>query len=1063
MAKSHYSTLQNGTECSWVGLAALPRDPRNPGGRALTDSGSARVLTDGGGARTRTDGGGAHARTEGGGGGALLQRVRLHTAAPRAPLQMAAARMRLQKARTLTHGARALTEGGGARTRTDGGGAHAPTEGGGGAHPYTVVVRVRLHTAATCAPLHAAAAHAPLYTVAHARFQTAAPRASLQMAARTLTDGDGTHVLTESASSAPLQTAAARAPVQTAAARTHLQKAAARPPLHTAPGAPALTHGGATETEKWPKRAKKSKTATAVCACTPPPSVRVRAPPPSISARAPCVRVRAFCKRMRAAAICKGARAAAVSRARRGYADLSARLRIIKQANPRVPPSCTQSHSAEWNNGTWPSKMGLSHQKWDCASPSPIIFVTPRGTPLVNTAGSTDLNCPGLDSTSSPSFFGVTVRPGDLRKPRFSCHGYKVESVQYDPIHEDAEPKPLRAKARRITILLPASMSVFANELLLWIFAHLDRHTLQRVALANRTFSRLARTFLFSHFAFSRYTTSLKKHGHNPVSAPQLLQLSRYLDFWTSEEIAPHVRSCEISPQANIQVAVLSATFFDYIERFAALRHLKLSHIQLTGIAVSTLARLPMFSELLLESCEVANGDSMPSISNVLRLRHFSYISRYILSEHDVPFFEPSGREFERVQDWLPLLEPSCLHVLHTDAAPHISAVIPVFPYVHDLRVCINQKPTPADITFMQKLPGVTKLNVALNGNDSLRSPLATLPADVLPVLAEFIGPIRALSLFLARDTLTRIETDDEDSLDDFVIELQRLPAPLTNLIHLTATFSSFCTATALEAIFASLPQLEDVEITFADYESDLLHPAPAGILSKLPSIPGISPHLQLVSLIWKCSDSVKPHTVHSIESDCDFPAVGAALVAQCPDLEVLWLDGRDFIFCWHTQADNMDETEVMVTDPVDVEGVRFEWTVLGQLPQLVYEDDDALVGTGIMPNFLFIKREISLLGACTSSWLPTCLLSPANLSAKVYSPIGQVWARYANLTAFAIYRVVFGFNMIQFMEISGRHKNIHKLVVSQLISGASKCSVSDGVFLVQRWSFKLTKSAPIS
>ncbi|KAJ7208287.1 hypothetical protein GGX14DRAFT_633924 [Mycena pura] len=441
-------------------------------------------------------------------------------------------------------------------------------------------------------------------------------------------------------------------------------------------------------------------------------------------------------------------------------------------------------------------------------------------------------------------------------------------------------------------------MSVFSNELLLRIFVHLDRRTLRSVALANRTFSRLARTILFSHFAVSRYITCLKKHKNDPVSASQLLQLSRYLDFWTSEEIAPHVRSCEISPQrwADDQVAVpqLLATLFDHIERFAALRRLELSNIQLTGLAVSTLTRLPMLSELLLESCEVANGDSMPSVSNVLRLCHFLYISKYVSIEgleEWLPLLEPSVHEFERFQDWLPLLEPSCLRVLHTDAALHISAVIPVFPYVHDLR---------------------------------------------------FTGPIRALSLFLARDTLMRIETDDEDSLDDFVIELQRLPSPLTNLIHLTASFSSSCTATALEAIFASLPRLEHVQITFAPYAVDRLKPAPAAILSKLSCIPGISPHLQLVSLIWKCLDHVKPRTVDSIESDCDFPAVRAELVAQCPDLEVLWLDGRDFIFCWHTQADNMDETEVMVTDPGDVEGVRFGWEALRQLPHMVYEDDDA-------------------------------------------------------------------------------------------------------------------------
>ncbi|KAJ7201859.1 hypothetical protein GGX14DRAFT_399807 [Mycena pura] len=474
---------------------------------------------------------------------------------------------------------------------------------------------------------------------------------------------------------------------------------------------------------------------------------------------------------------------------------------------------------------------------------------------------------------------------------------------------------------------LPTSMSVFANELLLRMFAHLGRRTLRKVALANRTFSRLARTLLFSHFAVSRYVTCSEKLEHDPVSASQLLQLSQCLDFWTSEEIAPLVRSCEISPRwwtKQVVVPQLLATFFDHIERFAALRRLNLWRLQLTGLAVSTLARLPMLSELTLQDCGVANGDSMPSVSNVLRLCHFLYTSS------------------ERVEEWLALLEPSCLRVLCTGAAPNNGAVIPVFPYVHNLKVCINQPPTPADIIFLQKLPGVTKLNMDLDWTDSPRPPLATLPADVLPVLADFRGPIRALRLFLARDTLTHIETVNEGSLDDFVMELQRLPAPLTNLIHLDATFSfSSCTATALEAIFTSLPRLEDVKITFQHYGVDRHDPAPAGMLSKLPSIPGLSPRLQRLSLVWECLDHVEPQTVDSIESDCNFPAVRTALMAQCPDLEFLWLDGRDFIYCWHTQADNMDETDVMVTDPEDVEGVRLSWKLFRQLPRLVYEDED--------------------------------------------------------------------------------------------------------------------------
>ncbi|KAJ7194461.1 hypothetical protein GGX14DRAFT_476436 [Mycena pura] len=357
-----------------------------------------------------------------------------------------------------------------------------------------------------------------------------------------------------------------------------------------------------------------------------------------------------------------------------------------------------------------------------------------------------------------------------------------------------------------------------------------------------------------------------------------------------------------------------------------------MAYIQLTGLAVLTLARLPILSEFTLRRCNIANGESIPSVSNAFRLCRFSSYS-------------------DRIEEWLPLLEPSSLRILHVRSAPTTGAVLPVFPYVHELQVRVNPTPTPADIDFLKKLPGVTKLRMDMDWSRGRpRLPLATLPANVLPVLADFTGPIRALQLFIARDTLTRIDiltrinADGETELDEFVTELQQLPAPLTNLIHLVATFSYSCidTATGLEAIFASLPRLQDVEITFALYQADWFDPAPAVVVSKLPSIHGLSPHLQRLSLIWQCSYSLPPHTVDTIESDCDFFAVRAAVVAQCPDLKVLWLDGRDFVFLWHMQADIMDETEAMVTDPEDVEFVRFAWEVARQPPRLIYVDKDA-------------------------------------------------------------------------------------------------------------------------
>ncbi|KAJ7185088.1 hypothetical protein GGX14DRAFT_620525 [Mycena pura] len=314
-----------------------------------------------------------------------------------------------------------------------------------------------------------------------------------------------------------------------------------------------------------------------------------------------------------------------------------------------------------------------------------------------------------------------------------------------------------------------------------------------------------------------------------------------------------------------------------------------------------------MLSELLLESCEVANGDSMPSVSNVLRLCHFLYISKYV--------------SIEDLEEWLPLLEP------RSTAHQRSNSGLPLRP-----------RPPGSDEsnhlpTFLRKLPGITKLNMDLDWTDSPRTTLATLPADVLPVLAEFTGPIRALSLFLARDTLNAHRNGRRRQPRRLRHRAAAAPIAAHQSHPPHRVLQLLLHGNRFEAIFASLPRLEH----------------PAAILSKLSCIPGISPHLQLVSLIWKCLDHVKPRTVDSIESDCDFPAVRAELVAQCPDLEVLWLDGRDFIFCWHTQADNMDETESDGDRPWDVEGVRFGWEALRQLPHMVYEDDDALVKKGLI------------------------------------------------------------------------------------------------------------------
>ncbi|KAJ6498913.1 hypothetical protein C8R45DRAFT_821665, partial [Mycena sanguinolenta] len=87
-------------------------------------------------------------------------------------------------------------------------------------------------------------------------------------------------------------------------------------------------------------------------------------------------------------------------------------------------------------------------------------------------------------------------------------------------------------------------MRQIPNELLLEIFRSLSRHTIPALSLTCKKFKDISRPFLFAHLSFQPYSV----RGDVILLPPSIVvdRALECLEFWTSDEIAPHVRSCTI-------------------------------------------------------------------------------------------------------------------------------------------------------------------------------------------------------------------------------------------------------------------------------------------------------------------------------------------------------------------------------------------------------------------------------------------------------------------------------------------------------------------------------------
>ncbi|KAJ7223587.1 hypothetical protein GGX14DRAFT_351973, partial [Mycena pura] len=88
-------------------------------------------------------------------------------------------------------------------------------------------------------------------------------------------------------------------------------------------------------------------------------------------------------------------------------------------------------------------------------------------------------------------------------------------------------------------------------ELWLEVFENLSYDSVIQASLTDRGFCRLTRPLLFSVFDFHPYALSggISPEENIYLPAPEKVEKAmERLRFWCSEQIAPLVRSCQISP-----------------------------------------------------------------------------------------------------------------------------------------------------------------------------------------------------------------------------------------------------------------------------------------------------------------------------------------------------------------------------------------------------------------------------------------------------------------------------------------------------------------------------------
>ncbi|KAJ7151922.1 hypothetical protein C8R43DRAFT_1235912 [Mycena crocata] len=342
------------------------------------------------------------------------------------------------------------------------------------------------------------------------------------------------------------------------------------------------------------------------------------------------------------------------------------------------------------------------------------------------------------------------------------------------------------------------------------------------------------------------------------------------LNFYSSPEIAPLVRVCEITPwdrtgrsgwkfRARDEPYILLHDFYSRLPCFTNLHSVRASQLRLTQQALANLCLLPRLHHLsLTEGCRAVPGHILD-----LTLVRFETLTCFEYHE------KPGAME---VESWFFLLPPAALSELDIRFNPENFGeqqcrkeidLFPSFPSVQRLTITENAWIMDRTRLFLSKFPALRFFSI----RHCLRRayPSLLLPSPELPpLLEEFIGYHEDLHTFLPHPSVTRLTI--HSSVPGFISVLQTIGSG-NNLTS-----------------FSSLPsrnfELSSAQCSIHGYVNFILL-----FLEELP-VCSLPPCLQKLAL----------KLPYGLETELtippsDFVALQADFTEKHPRLNVLWLD----------------------------------------------------------------------------------------------------------------------------------------------------------------------------
>ncbi|KAF7376512.1 hypothetical protein MSAN_00067200 [Mycena sanguinolenta] len=470
------------------------------------------------------------------------------------------------------------------------------------------------------------------------------------------------------------------------------------------------------------------------------------------------------------------------------------------------------------------------------------------------------------------------------------------------------------------------------NELWLDIFRYLPRDTIETISLTSSTFRDVSRPFLFAHFDFHPYAVGKAGAILLPPNIVIDEALER-LEFYTSDDIARHVRSCKIiawqSPLwrkigaawSSCKFSVtdsphtLIAPFFARLDKFTGLQSFHAEEIHFTQSAVASLCRASSLADFRLVRCTFAAGERIDTPSLHLGVSRFSYL-------HD-EFSLKDG-----IGLWIPLLRLDTIRELELTCNPNIigesMGSVPLFPLVHTLTITVGGRGGSYNLSVLSHFPAVEVFST----NASPDSPVTV--STVLPVLRQYAGPCETIALFLPRSTLTHLAIP-QCSPRVFIEQLNGNQGP-SNMLSLRVAFNSegFDTK-AIRYIRSFFPELKELLIGVFHYDRgpdannipdpNNIHNMIAMSFIKLGEPFTLPIGLERMMFTWIIKYAVV-RSSYRIEVPA-FSDVHDALVRRYPALTTVWLDGHNFLFCWRKSLYGHFEGKCVATTRVDAQEMR--------------------------------------------------------------------------------------------------------------------------------------------